>query len=49
MEKEIKVLIADSDAIWAERLKECIMNEFIYNVCDVVDNGYKGILSYTDI
>ena len=43
MEKQIKVLIADSDAVWADRIKEWVMNDFQYNVCDVVDNGYKVI------
>ncbi len=43
MEKQINVLIADSDAVFAEQIKQWIMNDFRYNVCDVVDNGYKVI------
>ena len=43
MEKQINVLIADSDAFFAEQMKQWVMDDFQYNVCDVVDNGYKVI------
>ena len=43
MEKQINVLIADSDMEYAEILSRNISSDFKINVCDVVSNGYQVI------
>ena len=43
MEKQINVLIADSDTEYAEILSRNISSDFKFNVCDVVSNGYQVI------
>ncbi len=43
MEKQINVLIADSDMEYAEILSRNISSDFKINVCDVVTNGYQVI------
>ncbi len=43
MDKQINVLIADSDTELAERVKRSITGDFKINVCDIVNNGYQVI------
>jgi len=43
MEKQINVLIADSDIEYAKLLSRNIEGDFKINVCDVVTNGYQVI------
>lgn len=43
MEKQINVLIADTDTEYAERLKAGLTSDFKINVCEIVNNGYQLI------
>ncbi|MBR5155046.1 MAG: sporulation transcription factor Spo0A [Clostridia bacterium] len=43
MEKQINVLIADSDVEYAELLSRNITGDFKINVCEIVSNGYQLI------
>ena len=43
MEKQIKVLIADSDANFAQNLSREIGGDFKIKVCEIVSNGYQLI------
>ena len=43
MEKQISVLVADSDREYAELLSRNISGDFKIDICDIVTSGYQVI------